>query len=117
MWEIIRLIIGFEYIGDVYLVGNNTWLQYGLTGGLRNNVAENGGLFLAPTLNLTTQFNSKGRLLLSIGREFGFYRATNQGTNLKFTGTSQLNCVSAITATYKKDLFGRILSLGYHHYF
>jgi S-formylglutathione hydrolase FrmB len=105
------------YIGDVYFVGKNTWLQYGLKGGLRKYVAENGSVFIAPTLNLTTQLNSKVRLLLSVGHEFGFYRATDQGSNVKFTGTSQLNRISAISATYEKDLYGRTLSVGYNHYF
>jgi hypothetical protein len=105
------------YIGDVYFVGKNTWLQNGVKGGLRNNVAENGVLFLAPTVNLTTQLNFDTRLVLSVGHEFGFYQAANQGTNLTFTGAFQLDRVSAISATYEKDLFGRTLSVSYHHYF
>lgn len=105
------------YIGDVYFVGKDTWLQYGINAGFRNNVSDNGSVFVAPTVNLTSQLAANTRILLSVGREFAYYRATNQGTILKLMASSQLNNINAISYSYEQDLYGRTLSIGYHLYF
>ncbi|MBT1450147.1 DUF4105 domain-containing protein [Glaciecola sp. XM2] len=105
------------YIGDVYFAGKNTWLQYGIKGGIRNNVASNGSMFVVPTVTMVSEQNNNVNMMISVGHEFGFYQASQQGVNLEIAANVKVNNSSAISATLEQDLFGRTLSLTYHHYF
>ncbi|MEP1554205.1 MAG: DUF4105 domain-containing protein [Paraglaciecola sp.] len=105
------------YFGDVYFLGNGTWLQYGIKGGVRNNVANNGSVFIAPTLSLTANFNTNTRFSVTVGREFFGDNVSNLGNIVKLTGTSKVNHYSAVSASYDKDLYGKTLSFGFNYYF
>jgi hypothetical protein len=74
-------------------------------------------MFVVPTVTMVSEQNNNVNMMISVGHEFGFYQASQQGVNLEIAANVKVNNSSAISATLEQDLFGRTLSLTYHHYF